>query len=366
MTRTAEQIKQQNQDNARKSTGPKTDAGKARSRCNALKHGLTATTLTPIDAPGEHTGAYQARLDFILDDLKPQNSIEYVLIERVARSSWKLDRVARYEDAAAARRLARGAVTADPAKLNRRQEAQALGTLLMFAIECGDYEDDYDPTAYHNRHDGSPHPFDNVTRDLDLLCRTVEGVEWLLESWKGVLPNLPVPGEPPPLGAQKFLRDCRIRALRMLGVPTRHPEPSQPLHEAGAAEVLRLQALHARFSAETGARSDSDLSLFHAGPESQLLMRYEAAAERELHRSINDLLKVRKNPELVTFDPEPEPEPEAEAEAPAPAASEAPKTSGNPSPSSPPNEATSRPSSDPSPAPQTRPQGPRKRENGRT
>ena len=36
---------QANRANAKKSTGPKTEAGKARSRRNAWKHGLTAETL---------------------------------------------------------------------------------------------------------------------------------------------------------------------------------------------------------------------------------------------------------------------------------------------------------------------------------
>ncbi len=34
-----------NRQNARKSTGPKTDAGKQRSRQNAFRHGLTAQTV---------------------------------------------------------------------------------------------------------------------------------------------------------------------------------------------------------------------------------------------------------------------------------------------------------------------------------
>ena len=50
---TAEERAEINRQNAQKSTGPRTDEGKAASRGNSLKHGLTATTIAPVDTPGE-------------------------------------------------------------------------------------------------------------------------------------------------------------------------------------------------------------------------------------------------------------------------------------------------------------------------
>src|SRR5690349_3349812 len=101
-----------NRKNAQKSTGPRTEAGKAASRANALKHGLTATTIDPVGAPGEPEGAYRARLDAWVEDTQPRNVLELVMIQRACRASWKLDRCARYEDSAAAVREAGG--VADP------------------------------------------------------------------------------------------------------------------------------------------------------------------------------------------------------------------------------------------------------------
>ena len=49
-----------NRRNAARSTGPRTQSGKARSRFNALKHGCRAKL--PI-LPGEDPAVYQDRLD---------------------------------------------------------------------------------------------------------------------------------------------------------------------------------------------------------------------------------------------------------------------------------------------------------------
>ena len=70
---------------------------------------------------------------------------------------------------------------------------------------------------------------------------------------------------------------------------------------------------------QSAARLDADLALFKANPETQLLMRYEAQAERELHRAVNSFLKLRKDPDLVappSPHPNPRPPPEPVAAAP--------------------------------------------------
>ena len=60
------------------------------------------------------------------------------------------------------------------------------------------------------------------------------------------------------------------------------------------------------------SRVDSDLKLLKACPETELLLRYEAAAERELHRSVGTFLKLRQHPELVSPE-EPPPAPAGSA-----------------------------------------------------
>ncbi len=76
------------------------------------------------------------------------------------------------------------------------------------------------------------------------------------------------------------------------------PFPNKTLHEAGLAEIKRLEGIHVSLSDGADGRVDFDLSLFDAEPDSQLLNRYEVAAERGLHHAINTFMhNLRKNPE---------------------------------------------------------------------
>ena len=89
---------QANRKNAKKSTGPKTPEGKAKSSRNALKHGLLAQQiLINDDDPNEKTEDFEQLLNDLIDELKPQGSIENLLVERIAICYWRLRRVLRYE-----------------------------------------------------------------------------------------------------------------------------------------------------------------------------------------------------------------------------------------------------------------------------
>ncbi len=185
-----------NRENAQKSTGPKTAAGKAISRTNALKHGLTSTTIDPIAAPGEPEGAYQERLNFWLDDMQPQNAFELSMVKRACRCDWKLDRCARYEDAAAYVRSIKdmdGVRTPGIEDKSNRERARKLGALLMFAIQTRYERKDFGPPQLKD----GPDPFDDAPRDADALATFKEGVEWLIYTWKDVLPYLPCPDGAP-------------------------------------------------------------------------------------------------------------------------------------------------------------------------
>ena len=87
-----------NRANARKSTGPRTEQGKARSRLNALTHGLTATI--PV-LPGEDADALANRRAAWTEALQPRDAVELYLVETAVAASWALDRARRLEGQAA-------------------------------------------------------------------------------------------------------------------------------------------------------------------------------------------------------------------------------------------------------------------------
>ena len=86
-----------NRRNARKSTGPKTDAGKATSRWNALKHGLASPELILFDETEEEFEDFYAELRAAH---APVDAAEAAVVERIAVAHWRLRRVWRAEAAA--------------------------------------------------------------------------------------------------------------------------------------------------------------------------------------------------------------------------------------------------------------------------
>jgi hypothetical protein len=81
--------------NGAKSRGPKTEAGKARSARNALKHGMRA--LQYVVLPDEDAVQFQTLEAALLDELAPEGALQLVLARRVAVAAWRLARADRME-----------------------------------------------------------------------------------------------------------------------------------------------------------------------------------------------------------------------------------------------------------------------------
>src|SRR5713226_2653023 len=84
-----------NRENAAHATGPKTEAGKQRSSLNALRHGLTGHTIV---LPTEDMAAYQRFTKRFFDDLKPIGILEEQLVQSLADTSWRLNRIPALEN----------------------------------------------------------------------------------------------------------------------------------------------------------------------------------------------------------------------------------------------------------------------------
>jgi hypothetical protein len=85
-----------NQENAKKSTGPKTVEGKQRSSMNAMTHGIFAQI--PI-LPGEDRELLNAIADGINQTYKPRDAMEAILVERITVASFRQIRLREAEAA---------------------------------------------------------------------------------------------------------------------------------------------------------------------------------------------------------------------------------------------------------------------------
>jgi len=77
------------------STGPRTEAGKAVSSRNAVKHNLCSKRLTGADL--EELNAIRAKLD---EEWEPDTETERMLLAQMALSQWRMDRALSLELAA--------------------------------------------------------------------------------------------------------------------------------------------------------------------------------------------------------------------------------------------------------------------------
>ena len=136
-----------NRRNALKSTGPRTPEGKARSRANALKHGLCSTVVVAEDAEL----VKRRTLDYFFA-LKPQNELQGWLVDQVAILSIRIDRCERIERRVRDKVSLRAELTWDD---DRRHEAQILGSMIA----------------------------KNPDTTVEALRRTPHGCEWLMGRW---------------------------------------------------------------------------------------------------------------------------------------------------------------------------------------
>jgi len=83
-----------NRRNASKSTGPTTEEGKQRSRCNAVRHGLTAETVIGALEDVEDYKAFEAA---ITADYDAQSALEREMVLRLAGLLWRLRRATTIE-----------------------------------------------------------------------------------------------------------------------------------------------------------------------------------------------------------------------------------------------------------------------------
>ncbi len=116
-----------NRANALRSSGPKTEAGKAASRANAYKHGLTGSGVV---APADDLDEVDRVLEGVRSEVSPSGVVGEAMARRVATMIVRLDRCVAHETATLAARVREAAEAfeapegADPSTVDRlRAEA---------------------------------------------------------------------------------------------------------------------------------------------------------------------------------------------------------------------------------------------------
>jgi hypothetical protein len=211
-----------NRQNSLKSTGPKSQAGKDRSRFNALKHGMRAKL--PL-FPGEDGDAFRARFDSWTKTLEPRDDVERYLVERAVNVSWQLDRA----DRAWAARIQCDLISAGA----EEAAAQADEVILLGSRLFWDPRGPIFTYPHWETTIGDPIPIswsrdiedpNEPARVLNRLESTMLGCAWLLDRW-GELRTILEEG-------LKWQPPDRFKAIRLLG--------KQPTDATSDARIMAL------------------------------------------------------------------------------------------------------------------------------
>ena len=278
-----------NRENAKRSTGPKTPEGKARVRCNALKHGLTGRG---VALPAEDQAEITRRFVDLQEELRPKTDAGSQLVRRFAFLSVRIERCERHETVETSKRVRHAIADYDDARL---ASVEALATRLY------------------------SEPATTVRR----LQMTPEGIDWLLKEWGILRDDMLYEDGKRWTGNHRMhfdallglnpggYRVARIMALSeaMTGFfhhldkadgqdlegPARAGWAKGELTRIIDVEVARLKGARASFDHEALAadRAEAvDRALFDPSKEAILARKYEAATERAMYKALKELRQV--------------------------------------------------------------------------
>jgi hypothetical protein len=257
------------------SQGPVTEAGKARSRRNALKHGLAGEGIVLAD---EDVQAVSERFDAFEAELKPTGAVAAALVRRAAFLSVRWERLERQEAASIADNVRHAVENFDAARAS--------------ALDAATRDLAQDPAA--------------ATRQLQ---RSLEGLAWLVDQWTRLRDDLldeSIPWTPARttrlenLFGRKLDADFRpsstVRLCLELEANPDSPAIRIELASRVEMELARLVTVRQgidptvleRDRAEAPARA-----LFDAGRAAVLARRYEAATERGFFRALVEIRRLK-------------------------------------------------------------------------
>ena len=296
-----------NKKNAQRSTGPRTQAGKERTRLNGLKHGLRSEEIV---LPTEDRAVYESHLAAWMDDWKPPTETRRFLVERVAAASWRLKRCVRNETARLGERARRAGAEWDKIQDDHRdrqvkrlpEEPEAAlaellatrrGTLRVMEMLQGLSHALMDPAGWS---DFEPHH--------NRLCHLL---------------GISGEGDPPHL---ERISEMSFRVLLWTS-PELADDDTPPIDDATATALRqnlrsvcngRLKEYDAHYDALPSQVADRDAyaerRAMEPHPEDTAYHRYEGRLDREARASIAQLIRLEQTGlDLIAGD-----EPEAPSE----------------------------------------------------
>ncbi len=273
----SEARREANRRNALRSTGPRTEAGKDRSRRNALTHGLSAVV---VDLPGEEPGQAPA-------PAAPGPDWPAWLVAEVGVVAARLRRCERLALGHRDRVALRAEVCWDD---DRRLEAERLGSGLAD-----------DPAG--------------VAR---ALMMTPQGCDWMIERWSLLARALDRAGGWT-AGQAALASDLlgRPPEFRPAGPgPGPEPEPAAlaELARREVAALLRRKAEAAALDGFDRARARDGSAPDDADPDLRRLRRHEADLHRWLRWCVTQIAEVAAPPAFPAPSPTPAPIPPPEPE----------------------------------------------------
>jgi hypothetical protein len=340
-----------NRRNAGKSTGPRTQAGKDRSRLNALDHGCRAAI--PV-LPAENGQALDDRKDAWRASLAPGDAVEQSHVDDAVAYTWQQDRARR----AQAARLETGLNNAGVEQARREAEhvlflGQKLfddrrGLIAVYPHSDVARSQTSVPRLSYSHIVEDP---EDPPRLVLHLQATAGGCQWMFDRWsalKSILEDRMLWQSPDKLKAVRLLgcqpvdaADDRRVLMVFLACQTMegHADPIipeiwnelttpeqatyaqrlagrgidrlRPKDAAAARQILldivdRAMAQIRATADEHRRRADADAALavdrlaFDDSPGGERLRRYELACGRGIARSLDALFKLRRSPHRIS------------------------------------------------------------------
>jgi hypothetical protein len=267
--------------NAQKSTGPRTDAGKAIASRNSEKHTkLARTLLVSGQSHQESSSEFSALCDEYYASFEPVGPLEEMLVERIVSAVWRVRR---------ARHVETGEIALNLEKTDQKSaEINPVPTLLK-AAEATDRED-----------------------VLSLLDKSIPGCEYVLTHLREARAAVQREQQLTPDIFHRLNSAFRCRAktlgetlFQMARTLGNNPAKLDPVilleeHQRQVLEYLDQQIQHfeeilvnRRSDPDAATRARQDAAMLPTGHVLERILRYETVLERQIFNSMAKLEKLQ-------------------------------------------------------------------------